>query len=187
MISELDFKNELIRKLSVEKGWIDGDKEISDGKKVDILNHRKKVAIEVKDDTVHKSEMPSPERPIICTTTDIGRMNKILSDHIKKARIKFKKYSDYKTILLIRTEHRIMDTVRYAIDGLHTYTQTSYIGRRGKYSEHTRENIGCYIICDSDGGLHYIPNPHCKFSENLVSKREAEDILEQSLDEIREV
>lgn len=187
MVQEQIFKTELIKRLSPENGWFDGDTENTPLKKVDILNHNLKIAIEVKDDTVHKTINPTPENPIVVQHTSMVRMNTILTDHMSDARLKFKNYPEYKTILLFRTDHQTISSVRYAIDGLHTFTESEYAGRRSKYSSHIRENIGCFVICDYDGEFHYIPNPHCKSLSNLVSKTEAEEIFVQKLYDVDQV
>lgn len=184
MIPENEFKTKLIESLGFKNGWIDGDLEKSHGKKADVINKRLRVAIEIKDDTVHKTVEPTPENPMVTSTTDLTIMNSILTDHMRDARKKFKNYPGYKTILLIRTEHRIMESVRYSIEGLHSYTQTNYAGRKSKYSIHVRENIGCFVIHNKYCDYFYIPNPFCKFKDNKVSNTEAENILQIKIPEI---
>ncbi len=190
MVEEKKFKEELIKllnSLNNTNEWIDGDKEITPNKKSDIVNHKSKVVIEIKDDTLHKTIIATSEEPFVTSTTDLSKMNQILSDHIRSTRLKFKNYRDYKTILLIRTDHVIMRSIRYAIDGLHTFTRDSYKGRSGKYTHHIRENIGCFIICDYQEIFYYIPNPYCKSMSNTVKKTQAEEIFVRKIDEIEQV
>jgi hypothetical protein len=180
MIEEKEFKKELINRLNtINPGWIDGDRDNTQNKKVDIVNHSLKIAIEIKDDTRYKIEIPT-SGVMVSGGEDLDKMNKRFTDHLRSANNKFKEYSDYKTILLIRTEFQIVDIIRYSIDGLHQYGINSqskslvYKGRKSKYSEFIRKEIGCYLIVNRD--FYFVPN---KFARNnrIFNKKELEEIL----------
>ena len=156
VISEKTFKENLIYDLNlINAGWIDGDKESNRKKTVDIVNHSLKIAIEIKDDTKYKIELPTTFGVMIGQGYDLTKMNQRFGDHIRSANNKFKEYPGYKTILLFRTEFIITDVIRYAIEGLHSYSKQAdrlvYIGRKGKYSKHNKEKIGCFIVVNQEG------------------------------------
>ena len=121
MISEEIYKKNLIQSLkSINRDWIDGDKELDRKKTVDVVNHTLKIAIEIKDDTKYKTEMPKTSGVMVTQSEDLTKMNQRFSDHIRSANNKFKEYTGYKTILLFRTEFLITDIIRYSIEGLHS-------------------------------------------------------------------
>lgn len=179
MIPEKEFKAQLLNRLTkIHKDWVDGDLFRNQKKTVDLINHKLKIAIEIKDETVHKRLMPTPEEPLVVRTTDLNRMATILLDHIRDARKKFINYSNYKTILIIRSDHGILGSIIYAIEGFHTFTETSYVGKKqAKYKKTIKENIGCYVIYNYNNVPYYASNDQCKSEKNLVSKTEAENIL----------
>lgn len=187
MISEEQFKENLIYNLNrIRLGWIDGDKQNHNNKTADIVNHRAKIAIEIKDDTKYKTELPTVPGVIIGQGCDLTKMNQRYSDHVKSANNKFKQYPSYKTILIFRTEFIITDIIRYAIEGLHSYQISGnglvYIGRRGKYSHFSKNEIGCFLIINgSDFG--YFPNQLAK-ENRIISKDEAETIFGHKFNDI---
>lgn len=189
MIDEATYKRNLIESLNkVQIGWIDGDQEATVGKKADIVNHQMKIAIEIKDDTVHKTIRPIPERPLIVVTTSLDRMSTILLDHIRDAYSQFKNFPGYKTILLIRSDHDIVESIRYCIDGLHTYTQTQYLGKiPTKYTSYIKSNIGCFVLYNYEGKLFYVLNDLCKHVANKVTKEFAEEIFGEKMFDVRVV
>lgn len=174
MISEEKYKKELIDKLNnVNSGWINGDKDLERNKKADIMNHSLKIAIEIKDDTNYSI----PEPPLF-VKIDFKKMNECFSDHIKSANFKFEEYHGYKTVFLLRSEC-IPEIVKYAIQGLDTYTEPSkqleYIGRTGKYSEYIRRKISCFLLF-INRDYYYFPNINLK-DWDTMEQIEAEDIL----------
>ncbi len=145
MIPEQDYKERFIKILnSREVGWIDGDRELVIGKRVDVINHKLKIAIEIKDDTNYKV-IPDGQ----AHTQDLSLMNKRLADQVRSANNKFKSYSAYRTILLLRSEY-IPDTLHYALEGLDQFRlsneQRVYVGKVGKYTEFAKNEVGGFLI-----------------------------------------
>ena len=189
MLQESEFKEGLIKRLnSKQPGWIDGDQEIRDGKTADIVNHIRKVAIEVKDDTRYKLHISNRPRGMSVGGHDLGKMNERYSDHVRSANRKFKQYAGYKTILLFRTEFPIFDVIRYSVEGLYTYSLgvggLVYSGRRGKYSKFNRKEIGCFLLVAHDAG--YFPNVLAD-SIRVLSKKEVEEIFGWDLEEVAKI
>ena len=175
VISEKTFKENLIYDLNlINAGWIDGDKESDLKKTADIVNHSLKIAIEIKDDTKYKIELPTIPEVIMGQGCDLTKMNQRFSDHIRSANNKFKEYPEYKTILLFRTEFIITDVIRYAIEGLHSYSKPEdhlvYIGRKGKYSKYNKKEIGCFLIVNQEG-FGYFSNELAKGSRSLDKEK----------------
>jgi hypothetical protein len=102
--NEEKFKKDLIDCLNNKllKGWKDGDKMNIKGKKVDIVNTKYKIAIEIKDQLLPKTSLPSKSTPVVFSGYDSKKLQQTLLDDIKDASQKFKNYSDYQTILLWR-------------------------------------------------------------------------------------
>lgn len=179
MTEESAFKKEFIQMLNRQSdGWVDGDKEPGHGKKVDIINRRLSIAIEVKDDNHYKIIADSIPRT---TITNLKLMNQRYSDHINSANGKFKNYPGFKTIVLFRTEY-IPQTVRYAIEGLDQYKRSndglSYVGKVGKYTQFGKNEVGGYLIFT--GSMYYFPNYLAK-SERVISKEEVEILVGKKL------
>lgn len=182
MIPEEIYKENLIQSLKLnDANWIDGDKELNERKTVDIVNHILKIAIEIKDDTKYKTETPKISGVMVTQGGDLTKMNQRFNDHIRSANKKFKEYPGYKTILLFRTEFLITTIIRYAVEGLHSYSRPKdrlvYIGRKGKYSKYIRQEIGCFIVINQEA--HYFSNVLAKQSR-LLRKKEVEKIFGQS-------
>ena len=180
MIEEPKFKKKFLETLNQRsKGWIDGDKETGKGKKVDILNHNLKIAIEIKDDTKYKIIADGVVR-----TNDLVLMNQRFSDHIKSANNKFKLYPDYKSVILFRTEH-ISGPVKYAIEGLDQYNKVGenlvHIGKVGKYSKFAKNEVGGFLILNYK--VAYFTNYHSK-PERVISK---EDLIKYTDWEIEDL
>lgn len=84
MIPEQQFKKRLIGKLNnINKGWIDGDREPGQAKKVDLLNHKLKIALEIKDDTNY--EIEASKGLGSSQTIDLTKMNQRFSDQAKSS------------------------------------------------------------------------------------------------------
>ena len=186
MIPEEIYKENLIQSLkSINSDWIDGDKESDKNKTADIVNHSFKIAIEIKDDTKYKTKIPKISGIMVTQSEDLTKMNQRFADHVRSANNKFKEYPEYKTIFLLRTEFFIIDVIRYAIEGLHSYSKPKdclmYIGRTGKYSKYNRQEIGCFIVVNRE--LHYFPNIFAKQSR-LLNKEEVEKIFSQNFKDV---
>ena len=190
MISEEEFKNRLIEKLNqTNDGWVDGDKERREGKKVDIVHHNLKIAIEVKDDTKNKRIYPTSGQ-IITQSKNLTLMNAQWSDDIKSANEKFQNYRSYKTILLIRTDFDFSDVIRYAIEGpkvLHDKNTSQVINttRPRKYSDYVFKNIGCFLIFNKSG-VGYFLNELSDVSRR-IEKTEVEKIFQMKFKEINSI
>ncbi|OGI98640.1 hypothetical protein A3H56_03240 [Candidatus Nomurabacteria bacterium RIFCSPLOWO2_02_FULL_42_24] len=191
MILEQEFKNGLIERLSrINSGWIDGDKEEGEIKKADIVNHQLKIAVEIKDDTKYKIEIPRSS-VMVGGGQDLTLMNQRFEDRIRSANRKFDEYNGYKTILLFRTEFWVPEIIRYAIEGLHTYRYSSvmdnliYSGRVSKYSEYNRKHIGCFLIFNL-GKAYYFPN-HFAHEIRVLSKEEVSSVSGLEFKEVEQV
>lgn len=187
VIPEKTFKENLIYDLNlINAGWIDGDEESHRKKTTDIVNHSLKIAIEIKDDTKYKIELPITPGVITGQGYDLTKMNQRFSDHVRSANNKFREYPEYKTILLFRTEFIITDVIRYAIEGLHSYSKPAdhlvYIGRKGKYSKHNKEEIGCFLIVNQEG-FGYFSNELAKENRSL-DKEKIERIFGRKFNDI---
>jgi len=151
-----------------------------------VVNHTLKIAIEIKDDTKYKIETPKTSGVMVTQSEDLTKMNQRFSDHVRSANNKFKEYPGYKTILLFRTEFLITDVIRYAIEGLHSYSKPKdrlvYIGRKGKYSKYNRQEIGCFIVVNQ--GTHYFPNDVFAKQSRLLNKKKVEGIFGQNFKDI---
>ncbi len=186
MIPEEIFKQNLIQSLkSINVGWIDGDKESNRKKKADIVNHSLRIAIEIKDDTKYRIELPTTPGVMVGGSHNLKKMNQRFSDHIRSANKKFKEYPGYKTVLLFRTEFLIIDIIRYSIEGLHSYSKPEdrlvYIGRKGKYSEYNRQEIGCFVVINQEA--HYFPNVLAK-QNRLFNKEDVQKIFGHSFKDV---
>jgi len=178
VISESEFKKRLLKKLNaINHGWIDGDREKTTSQKADMVNHPLKIAIEIKDDTKYKIEIPS-HGTMISSGEDLTEMNKRFGDDIRSANRKLLSYPGYKTVLIIRTSLPIADVIRYAIEGpksLHINNETlqvEYVSRQRKYSDYVFKHIGCFLIFNNKG--YYFSDSRaeseCKFKRDEVEK-----------------
>jgi len=184
MIPEKKFKENLINSLNkINPGWIDGDKERKSGRKVDIINHQLKIAIEIKDDTCWQLAMTPAEEK---NEEKLEKINKRLMDHAVKANRKFSEYQNYKTILLFRTKYPSLILFCYTLEGPLLFRKLKdskyFAGRKRKYRnpEFCLRNIGSIVIYSDPEGIvpewGYFPN---KFGENnrILKKREIEKLF----------
>ena len=190
MTSEGVFKLELIEMLNGRhSGWVDGDHDNNGYKSADLVNHKSKIAIEIKDDLLSEPHKETSKN-FFEGSYDINRLNKQYFDDIKDANKKFRNYPGYKSILLIRTSLPMAAIAKGAIEGLHTFRigridesivpppkgfiasqGLTYIGRRGKYH---RTEIGGFIILN-DEGFCYFPNDFAD-KNRYISMMELEEI-----------
>ena len=192
MILEKQFKEKLLSQLNtINSNWIDGDSEQRNGSKVDLVNHRLKIVIELKDDTKHKINLPNKPGVFVENDQDLTVMNARLNDDIRSANKKFKNYPDYKTILLFRTEFFIADVFRYALEGLHTYSlprdkdeKLKYVGRKTKYSPFIRKEIGCFIVWTDD--RYYISNELAR-PQRVLEKEEIEKLFNLKFKNVNQI
>ncbi|MFH1129440.1 MAG: hypothetical protein V1686_01770 [Patescibacteria group bacterium] len=187
MEPEKKFKEELIKDLNLlNSNWIDGDEESGSKKKADIVNHSLKIAIEIKDDTNYRIAFATEPGVMTGQGIDMEKMNQRFSDHIKSADNKFKEYSDYKTILILRTEFLLEKIIGYAIEGCHSYLlqdrKLIYAGRRKKYSKYCGREIGCFLIF-INREKYYLSNNLAK-DNRIVLKNDAESILGLALNDV---
>lgn len=188
---EKEFKREMINKLNaINSGWIDGDRDTKRHRKADVVNHLLKIVIEIKDDRHYKIEVPNSGE-MVSSGEDLNKMNQRFTDHLRSANNKFKEYPDCKTILLIRTEFPIIDIIRYSIEGLHTYKLPPsgkrpliYNGRKTKYSEYIRKEIGCYLISNQEN--YYFSNKFAN-QERVLKKEKVEKMFDLKLKDIPQI
>ncbi len=145
MINESEFKTDILKVLNqYEAGWVDGDTEKQKGKTVDLVNHKLKIAIEIKDDTKHSLISNSK-----VNANDLNIMNMRYGDHIKSANSKFKNYLNYKTVILFRFSN-LPDIVKYVIEGLvqivFSKEDISYQRRVGKYTKYAKNEVGGFLL-----------------------------------------
>jgi hypothetical protein len=162
LVNEKKFKKDLINCLNNKlfKGWRDGDKIKRKGKKVDIVNTKYKIAIEIKDQLSPKTSLPSKSTPVVWSSYDPKKLQQILLDDIKDASKKFKNYSDYQTILLWRMnfvgqpkEIKSLITKGYDLYIFDSIQGKVYYGGK-KISKY--RNLSSLI---KEIGLFYISNP----------------------------
>jgi len=174
MISEAEYKKNLIQKLNQQNnGWIDGDKEIKPGNKVDIINHKLKIAIEIKDE--------------VKGGNSLEKGNKQSGEHIRAANKKFKNYSNkYRTILLIKgNDNTLPEIVRYRIDGLIIFSKFhNYLGRVNKYKESIKKEIGSFLIFADK--YYYFSNEDA-LTNRIICKQEIEKILNESVEDVKKI
>lgn len=185
MISEKEFKKKLIDKLNkIDISWFDGDLESGQNKKADIVNHRLEIAIEIKDDKKHKTEISG------AGSTDLSLMNKRLQDDIRDANKKFEQYPSYKTILLFRTDFYFSDIMKYAMRGpkvLHINKNTQIVenvSRETKYSPYIFKNIGCFLVFNQNA--FYFSNNYA-LSERVLNKEKIEKLFEMNFAVINDI
>ena len=175
--SEKEYVAHLLSKLrAVDQHWLDGDLEKEQSgeqrKSVDLVNHHRKAAIEVKDDCIAQPE-------VVDDTFGGGfsydghRLNKQFRDDIYGANRKFREYPEYKTILLVRT-NLMAQLVKTSIEGLHVFSKTRVreihneppLGNwsispglvyKGRKNKHNKKEVGSFII-HNESGYHYFSN-----------------------------
>jgi len=102
-ISEKQFKENLIRHLNKHNsGWIDGDdkeKGLENKKTADVVNHKLKICIEIKDD----GKFSEPTTSSWSGEFEIGQMNRQLRNWLKDSSKKFENYKEYRSLTLINT------------------------------------------------------------------------------------
>jgi len=185
MLSEIEFKKVLIKKLNINSKWRDGDLDNSPGKKVDVVNDFLKIAIEIKDDTLLKIPIPKPGE-LIVSDINITQKNRQFKDDLKSASKKFLNYPGYKTIVLIRTEmaDRSNGTIDYTISGPYTLKKINGelidAGRPSSYfnySDNSINEVGAIIFW---GNYKYLfadnTNPNVN-TKRIIKKSEAEKIF----------
>jgi len=175
------FKQWLIERLNKSHdGWVNGDeKDLTKRYKADVVNHRLKIAIEIKDDIKHRIELPKKTGVIVIESVDLKKMNERLNDMMRSASRKFKWYPNYKTILLLRTQYPLIDDICYALDGLYAFKSNKngrlkYIGRISKYSTHIRKRIGSFLVFSDD--FYYFPNQWAN-PNRVLTKEEIERLF----------
>jgi len=184
MIKESEYKKKLIKKLNcVHSSWEDGDRDMSMAniKTADIVNHRLKIAIEVKDDKKNKMMQTPLSGEVVTNETDLVEMNKQVRDKVKSAHKKFEQYPGYKTVLILRSEITIPYLIKIALEGLDTFSRNKntkelvYKGKTGKYSQYVGNNIGCFLIMADD--YYYLSNKKAKKDRVSILKKEINEIF----------
>ena len=178
MIPEIEFKNNLINKLNhINKGWRDGDLDIFDGKKVDVVNDDLKIAIEIKDDTQFKRILSSLPGEPVTNEIKVDKKNRQFKNHLKSANKKFLNYDNYQTLLLLRTEivgcfSTIVDCV---IDG-----PLPSVGMPSSFfldHDKSTTEVGGFLFWD-DKDCCYRINKNPNVNKNrIIEKKDLEKIL----------
>lgn len=177
--TDITVKDDLLARLNkVSTEWIDGDLNNKSIKTADMVNHKLKIAIEIKDDT--KSKPPRMlDHSLGTYEYDLSELNKRFYADIKNANKKFRNYPGYKTVLLLRTEVPRASLVAEAILGIHTFSRAgvsvnenlTYKGRRGK---HNRCEVGCFLIfCGRSGLPTYFSNGYAS-KTRILNQEELE-------------
>jgi hypothetical protein len=164
--NEEKFKKDLINCLNnnLFNGWKDGDKMNKKGKKVDIVNTKYKIAIEIKAQLLPKTSLPSKSTPLVFSSYNPKKLQQILLDDIKDVSQKFKNYPNYQTILLWRMNfvgqpEEIKSLITKGYD-LYVFDPTQgkvYYGGK-KISKY--RNFSSLI---KEIGLFYISNPRYQY------------------------
>jgi len=175
--NEEKFKKDLINCLNNKlfKGWGDGDKMNKKDKKVDIVNTKYKIAIEIKDQLSPKTSLPSKSTPVVSSSYDPKKLQQILLDDIRETFQKFKNYPNYQTILLWRmnfvgSQEEIKSLIIKDYDSFEFYPELGSIYYTGKKLSKYRnlssmmKEIGLFYISNSWYQYHW-PNSkayHCR-------------------------
>ncbi len=145
LVPEKDFIHTTINRLnSYSLGWINGDEE-EDYKtigSVDIVNHRLKVAVEIKDDSF--VNLPPSG---VAYNTNLSPVSKRYQRDIKNANKKFRNYPDYQSIVLIRHLTRSSKhTFAYLIGGFITLTPVGRLPNTEKNISRHSESCSVYAF-----------------------------------------
>lgn len=145
LIPEKDFIHTTINRLnSYSLGWINGDEEEAYKTigSVDIVNHRLKVAVEVKDDSF--VNLPPSG---VAYNTNLNPVSKRYQRDIKNANKKFRNYPDYQSIVLIRHLTRnSKHTFAYLIGGFITLTPVGRLPNTEKNISRHSESCSVYAF-----------------------------------------
>jgi len=177
-LPEEEFKLKLIFNLNtINPGWEDGDKFSCSGRKVDIVNRDIKVAIEIKDYLRYENNINGTNEH------NLTQANKRIGDDERSTYKKFVNFSNFKTILLFRTELEA-SIFCYSINGPIIISDHGNYRER-KYSDYIRKSIGCYLVLSEHSHNSKIVYCKNKFCDKMfyVSKKEVENIWGQEVGE----
>jgi len=158
---EPQFIKEILTKLnSTNSDWVDGDLENLENKTADIVNHERKVAIEVKDD-FSDPLIISTLNDMKVTTRDMGVLSNRYKNDIEKANKKFQNYpTEYKTMVFIRSNRVRETTLSYILGGLIRLTQNGRIPNTKKNITQRSERVSIYAFLNTTfNEVYYYRNP----------------------------
>lgn len=181
MLDEKKFKIDLIDKLnSIHSGWRDGDLDQLNHKRVDIINDKLKIAIEIKDDI--KFHINIANNKISDGLIDLKEKNRQFKYDIKNSNKKFKFYPNYKSVVILRTEMVNYGFSRkqleYIVNGpISIEKNSNQITRSstffGNHDNSTKE-VGGFLFLDNDA-YKYIENKNPNINKNrILNKKEFE-------------
>lgn len=143
------FVNSTIEKLNtLSSGWINGDEEdiYREIESVDIVNHSLKIAIEIKDNSLVEISTPN-----FSFSSDYSITSKRYQRHIESANKKFRNYSNYESIVLIR--HLTRDgknDFAYLLGGFITVTPTGRISNSERNISRHSESCSIFAFLNPD-------------------------------------
>jgi len=191
MLSEDEYKKYLIQKLnSINLGWVDGDEKNIWDKTSDLINHKLKISIEIKDDKKYKHKFPPITGELISKSMNLLTPNKQLKRHARMANKKFRNYPNYKTVLLIRTEliNIPFAVIGYIFSGIRRFIKPDKklmeIGRVNQYfSQSSTKEIGGYLLFGNNK-YHYFKNPNAE-KNRVISVDELEDLFGEKIENLQ--
>jgi len=196
MINEQIFKQKLIDRFNKNvAGWIDGDFDLPNKKTPDILNHSMKVAIEIKDDTKYKFDIPENGK-IVCKTTNLSEKNRQFKNDLKEANKKFLNYPNYKSVLILRTEvvNFTGSIAEFIINGPTTYKKNNgkllCVGHPstfwGNHDQSTKE-VGVILFVGKNE-YFYRQNINPNINNNrIIKKIELENIFGHNIEDLNTI
>lgn len=173
--TEQEYLDQLLIRLNlICEGWELGDKEdaFKMFKSADLVNHKERLAIEVKDDFTEMPPELSPENPVFQQTRNLVTLSNRYRHDIEDAHNKFKNYDNYETAVIIRFADFTFTTIYYLLGGLVRLTQ---YGRIPNTDKNISRNCSA---CSLFSFLNIRYNNEFQFYKNPLSKRGQEKIID---------
>jgi hypothetical protein len=171
LIPEKEFIDSMLESLNdIESGWIYGDDEEKYRKigSVDIVNHKLKIAIEIKD--VKNINLPPAGNGAY--NTNLKSVSKNFQRDIESANKKFRNYPKYQSVILIRHLSRATKhTLAYLIGGFYTLTEYGRIPNTEVNISRHSEECSVYAFLNpnwSDELVFYRNSKSCRESDIVV-------------------
>jgi hypothetical protein len=171
---EQEYLKELLHQLnSICEGWELGDIEdaYKKVKSADVVNHKEKLAIEVKDDFSEMAPELSSENPIFQQTRNLETLSNRYRHDIEDAHKKFKNYDGYETAVLIRFSDFTFTTIYYLLGGLVRLTQHGRIPNTDKNISRNCSTCSLFSFLNIRNGKKF------EFYRNPLSKRGQDKIV----------
>lgn len=133
---------------------------------MDIVNHRLKIAIEIKDLISEEGIIPDNHTKVKTLSRDLNKASSRFWDLIRSSWKNFKNYPKYRTILIVRTRYLLIPTffsllkgpVIFIIDKQSLRVKRISIIRKTKYNPIILKEIGCFIRFNGNRNVYYINN-----------------------------